>query len=221
MRRQIVFQPFAEFAEELGIVRADFFLQLAERGLERRFAFVDAALRHLPAFDRLVDALADEHQPLAIEQHHADAGPVRQILVTQSETLTGHIADRLLRMRNYGRSGHQNKAPAGKTLRPLGHPLDGHGIKETDAGRTPIESRTRLEFRKSLIDFHRGLDRVDSGRTLDIRRIEPLRDIGRCGARGGPLSKKKSPRRARNVMTGSSESGSPRKRPPRRLVTPA
>ena len=115
MRRQIVFQPFVEFAEELGIVGADFLLQFAERGLERRFALVDPALRHLPAFDRLVDALADEHQSFAVEQHHAHARPVGQIFVTQGEALSGHIADRLLRMRNYGRSGYQNKAPSGKT----------------------------------------------------------------------------------------------------------
>ena len=43
------------------------------------FAFVDAALRHLPAFDGLVDALADKDLALAVEQHHADAGPIRKI----------------------------------------------------------------------------------------------------------------------------------------------
>jgi hypothetical protein len=66
---------------------------------KRRFtagdlAVVDAALRHLPAFDGLVDALADEHQPFPVEQHDADAGPIGKVFVAQgsSRHIDGEIA---------------------------------------------------------------------------------------------------------------------------------
>ena len=65
MLRQVVGQPFIHFAQEFGLVGADLFLEFAKRGLARRFAAIDSALRHLPAFDGLVDAAADKDKPFA------------------------------------------------------------------------------------------------------------------------------------------------------------
>ena len=62
-------QPAARLSQDLGLVGADLFLQLAERGLARGFARIDAALRHLPGGKacRHVDAAPDESQTGRVE----------------------------------------------------------------------------------------------------------------------------------------------------------
>ena len=60
-------------------MKSDFLQKLAQGRLPGGFALVDAALRHLPAFHGLIDALADKHLAIAVEQHDADARPVGQI----------------------------------------------------------------------------------------------------------------------------------------------
>ena len=44
------------------------------------FAFVDPALGHLPGFDHIIDALADEDLAFHVDEHDADAGAIPQFL---------------------------------------------------------------------------------------------------------------------------------------------
>src|SRR6185312_2378820 len=73
---QIVGQPAFGLGDDVGLVGAGLFPELAERGVSRRLAPVDAALRHLPRFFFLVDAAADENLAVAVQQHDADAPPI-------------------------------------------------------------------------------------------------------------------------------------------------
>jgi hypothetical protein len=79
VRRQVIGQPFGMLAQHFCIARADFLFELAQGGGARVFAGIDAALRHLPGLDALVDPLADEDAAFAVEQHHADAGTIGQL----------------------------------------------------------------------------------------------------------------------------------------------
>ena len=67
-------QPALGFAEDFGLVGADFLVQFAECGLARRLAGVDPALRHLPGGEpgRHIDAAADKHLCRRVQQHDAD-----------------------------------------------------------------------------------------------------------------------------------------------------
>src|SRR5262249_38069000 len=67
-----------------------FFTQLAQRGRPRVLPDIDAALRHLPGMLeinvlRSVDAPANKRASVAIEEHNADAGTVRQIFNAHCE----------------------------------------------------------------------------------------------------------------------------------------
>src|ERR1043166_9460083 len=93
MRGQIVGQPLVVLAQELGLAGADLFLKLAQRRFLRRLAIVDAALRHLPAFDGLLDPLADEDEAFLVQQHHADAGAIGQFLMLVFRIVAGHAYD--------------------------------------------------------------------------------------------------------------------------------
>src|SRR6185312_8454545 len=73
---QLVGQPGLGFCDDRGLVGAGFFLELAKRGVARRLAPVDPALRHLPRFFFLIDAAADKNLAIAIQQHDADAPPI-------------------------------------------------------------------------------------------------------------------------------------------------
>src|SRR5215471_18837941 len=90
--RQIIREPFLHLAERLGLARADFLFELAKGRFHRLFAFVDAALWHLPAFDGLVDAAPDEYETIAIDQHHAYARPVGEVFVPQESLWSRHGA---------------------------------------------------------------------------------------------------------------------------------
>src|SRR5215467_3499424 len=79
MGGKIVGEPVGMLAQDLGVARAGFFFELAESRGARIFALVDPALRHLPSLERLIDALADENVPVAIEQHDADAGTIGKL----------------------------------------------------------------------------------------------------------------------------------------------
>ena len=56
--RQIVIGPVSGLGHDLDRVgrQAGFLAQFADRGFQRGFAGVDAALRHLPSLDAAVDA---------------------------------------------------------------------------------------------------------------------------------------------------------------------
>src|ERR1700733_1131282 len=82
--RNVVFEPVRDLADALDGADIGFFAQLALRRRPGLFAGIDAALRHLPDMGevdmfRAADSPADEGKPIAIEQHHADAGPIRKI----------------------------------------------------------------------------------------------------------------------------------------------
>jgi hypothetical protein len=84
----VVDQPIRNFAELLHRADAGFFVKLALGGFPGVLAGIDAALRHLPdvGFIDMFDAAgatANEDQPGRIDQHHADAGPVWQVLVAR------------------------------------------------------------------------------------------------------------------------------------------
>src|SRR3546814_10074759 len=74
--RQIIGQPAGRFGNDRDEIAMDagFFLKLAQRRIARVLALVDAALGHLPRLGGVIDALADEHESLAVAQHDADAG---------------------------------------------------------------------------------------------------------------------------------------------------
>jgi hypothetical protein len=76
--RQVVVQPVTRLGDEFGLVGAGLFVKLAQRGLRRRFAGIDATLRHLPRQPaaRHVDAPSDEDQARAVDQDDPDPGPV-------------------------------------------------------------------------------------------------------------------------------------------------
>src|SRR5581483_4347564 len=86
--RDVVDQPFGELAELLHRADAGLLVKLALGRCPGVLAGIDAALRHLPDMG-VVDMLdargaaADEDQPVLVDQHHADAGPVGQIFVTR------------------------------------------------------------------------------------------------------------------------------------------
>ena len=82
--RNVVFQPVSDLAEPFHRADIGLFAQFPHRRRPRLFAFIDAALRHLPRMRevdmfRPVDAPADEHQALAIEQNDANAGTIGEI----------------------------------------------------------------------------------------------------------------------------------------------
>ena len=84
MRRQFVGQPIRVLADDFGFAGADLFFQFAEHRHARVLAFVDPALRQLPATGwsfRVghVGSAGDENQAVAVEQHGSDIGPIRQI----------------------------------------------------------------------------------------------------------------------------------------------
>jgi hypothetical protein len=74
--RHVIGEPARAFRQDLRLVGAGFFFELAQRRLARTFALVDAALRHLPVVAGGVDAPADEHQVAAVEQHDAHSGAI-------------------------------------------------------------------------------------------------------------------------------------------------
>ena len=93
MWRQIVGEPFVKLAQEFRLARPDLLLEFAKRCLFRSLAVVNAALRHLPAFYRLIDTLADKDEALSAQQHDAYAWPVGQVFVLQVQTVARHMAD--------------------------------------------------------------------------------------------------------------------------------
>src|SRR5579862_217366 len=76
--RQVVAVQDPALADDLGLVGADFFAQLAQSRLARRLAGVDPALRHLPGGQprRHVDAAAGKDAAVAVDQDDADPGTV-------------------------------------------------------------------------------------------------------------------------------------------------
>src|SRR6185312_8429335 len=81
--RNVVAEPFGNFAETFDRADICFFVQLAQRRRPRLFAVIDAALRHLPSVGEIhmlgpVDAAADEGKAGAVEHDEADAGAIRQ-----------------------------------------------------------------------------------------------------------------------------------------------
>src|SRR5579864_1056283 len=74
--RYFVSQPAAALRENIRLVGSDLLLKLAQCRLARRFAVVDAALRHLPVLADYVDPSRDEDAVPRIQQHDADAGAI-------------------------------------------------------------------------------------------------------------------------------------------------
>src|SRR5260221_2182751 len=91
--RNVVDQPVGDFAELLHRADAGFLVELALRRRPGIFAGIDATLRHLPdvGFIAMFDTAgpaADEDQPRCVDQHHADAGPVRQVFIARHSVTT-------------------------------------------------------------------------------------------------------------------------------------
>src|SRR5690606_21399385 len=88
--RDVVGQPFGDFSELLDRAGAGLLVELAHCGRPGVLALVDATLGHLP--DVAVGGMlgpagtaADEHTSCGVDEHHADALTIRQVLVT------GHV----------------------------------------------------------------------------------------------------------------------------------
>src|SRR5215470_2656426 len=86
--RDVVDQPFGDLAELLHRSDAGLFIKLTLGRVPGVLAGIDAALRHLPdmvVVDMLdpAGAPADEDEPVTVEQHHADTGPVGQLFVAR------------------------------------------------------------------------------------------------------------------------------------------
>src|SRR5260370_21714816 len=73
---EIVGEPTLGFRQELRLVGADLLLKLAQRGLARALASIDATLRHLPGVAGKVDALGHENLAAGVQQHDTDAAPL-------------------------------------------------------------------------------------------------------------------------------------------------
>src|ERR1700676_2467843 len=108
---QVVGEPFLHLAQRFGLGRADLLFEFAQGRFDRSFAVVDPTLRHLPALDRLVDTPSDEHQSVAIDQHHADARAIGEIFVTQKSAGPGHVS-------NYWALGCETTPVAGTRTKP-------------------------------------------------------------------------------------------------------
>src|ERR1700712_4005337 len=86
--RDVVDQPVRHLAELLDGAHAGLFIEFALSGFPGVLAGIDAALRHLPDMG-LVDVLdaagaaTDEDQPGCVDQHHADACAIGQVVVTR------------------------------------------------------------------------------------------------------------------------------------------
>src|SRR3954447_2192099 len=111
MGRKVVTKPLLIGAQELHVTRADFLFEFAASGFLRRFAAVNAALWHLPSLHRLVDALPDENQAFAVEQHDTHAGTIGKVLVFDVKIVARH-GNRSNNRREYRRSPAENKVAA-------------------------------------------------------------------------------------------------------------
>src|SRR6185312_5418834 len=77
--------------------------------------------------------------------------------------MVGFLGGLLSGLGDYGRSRHQNKAPARKPLAPALDAIDRHRIDEAGAGRVAARARQTFERRQVPVDLERGLDLVDGG----------------------------------------------------------
>src|SRR3569832_1872620 len=84
----------------------------------------------------------------------------------------------LLRLPDYGRSGHQNKAPRRKSLCPTRNTVDGHRIEEPRTGGAAATLCGFFERGQTAINLHSDLDRVDGGLALCVTEARMRRDIG-------------------------------------------
>src|SRR6185503_14066422 len=103
----VVDQPIRDLAELLHRADAGFLVKLALGGFPGVLAGIDAALRHLPdvGFIDMFDAAgaaANEDQSGRIDQHHADAGPVRQVLVARHVSHDSFACIKSIRNRSIG-----------------------------------------------------------------------------------------------------------------------
>ena len=218
--RQLIGQPVARLGEDLGLMRADFFVQLAHCRVARRLALVDAALRHLPGARR-IDTPADEDAVVGRQQHDADAAPIG---------LGRYVA-------------HANSviAPAGAAVLAIG---DGAGRGEDDAlavergepGRDAVEQRRRergdaergavalrdcLQSRERLIDRCRVALAVDDAVAGRPRRASSAsRSVRRRFAPALCCRRTSSPGAFRASSTGSRLGFSPSKRAPMMATKP-
>src|ERR1041385_7802923 len=98
--RNVVDQPVRQLCKLLDRTHAGFLLEFAFRRRPGVFPRIDAALRHLPAMgltdtrDAASGAPTDEDETLRIDQHHADAGPIGQILVARHSVDASRVGNR-------------------------------------------------------------------------------------------------------------------------------
>src|SRR6516164_4747874 len=93
--RNVVDQPVGYLAELFHGADVGFLIEFALGGFPGVLAGINAALRHLPDMGLLhmLDAAGappDEDQPILVDQHHADTGPVGQILVARHSVKALH-----------------------------------------------------------------------------------------------------------------------------------
>src|SRR5215212_9150189 len=134
-------------AEQFHFSGADLLLELPQRRLPRLLAFIDTALRHLPALDRLVDALADEDFPFAVQHHHADAGSVRE---------SGGGGLRLVHRQIEARTAAARKS-------------------QRDAFTASAETGTKTKPRESRVSAHAATRAIVTGKAEPIPMMEPVR----------------------------------------------
>src|ERR1700683_3012749 len=91
--RNVVFEPFADFAETFHRTDVGLLAQFPQRCRPWLFAGIDAALRPLPRVGQIdvlgaVDAAADKGVPGAVEHQQAGAGTIGQVFVGQGGSVS-------------------------------------------------------------------------------------------------------------------------------------
>ena len=90
LRRNVVVEPFGDFAETFNGTDVGFLAQLAQRRRPRILARIDAALRQLPHMRSVnvlgaADAAANKGEPGAIEHHQAGTRPIGKVFERSHE----------------------------------------------------------------------------------------------------------------------------------------
>ena len=75
---QVVGELLAVAGDDLDQVGANarLLLELAKRSVERRLAGIEAALRHLPGLEPVIEPLPDPDLALGVDQHDPDGGAI-------------------------------------------------------------------------------------------------------------------------------------------------
>ena len=198
--RQVVAQPFRRFVEERRRHNAGLLAQLAQGGLARLFAGVEAALRHLPfearhafaAFAGL--APAEEYFAFGVRERDADARPGRAALFAAPlDRLTRHgFALRGgFRRRGVHQRGSRNERDAApfEVAGEAGDGVEivGQGGRHRD--RRAVGARLRFDAQQRGVERAVGMRGVEVDVGAGVRQVHRRRDLAHEAAGGGSVVK--------------------------------